>query len=1305
MSYRAARLSIRSLHRRFPWGQGALSRGAWLCAWLGAALLVGLAGVSLSLTDAALAQTPELVLDLHPAAQERGSEPSDFVTVEDGQGGLQAFFLTREQEVRGAESVGRTGGSDDLWVTDGTAEGTRLVFESLSETLSVGPQNLFAGPSDWVFFSAPSPGFGLEPWVSDGTAQGTRRLGDLCPGSCSSSPRGVAILGDEVLFSADAPDGRLALWLTDGTAGGLRPLELGPIRSFALEDAVVVLDRVFLITRSPSNVATQGWLHQLWVTDGTAAGTFALGGALPTVQAGGRLLGLEGLRDHVLFLTVTGGRTRQLWTSDGTVAGTEAVPAELSVGPAGDPLDPIVTANLGPWIVFMLPATNPEGQSDCEVWFSDGTAAGTLRQARLRGADGEPPPDGEFVRCPSRLARADIVLANFPTGFAIPPSQIQAFFVFGSASTSWSLWTTDSSDGVVKVKELGTAATGASLATSITSWRGRMYFYSHRSVTGGVADTPGLWITNGTPEGTSEIQPFASTGSERYLPEQGIGDFGNRLLLQGWDEASGRELWISDGSPEGTEPLANLVGRESVSSFPAGLARLGSAASSGDAVVFVATHPADGAEEESRRSLWASDGTTAGTRVQLLGPQQSTPASLGDPVLTSAGLFLRRADSTADDSLLFSSDLETFITVAEFPIIEDPVAFGDLACFAAHDPALGVEPWCSDGSLDGTVSLGDLAPGLASPPFGGSDSAVPLSSRPDAFVVAGDHLYFRTAPYLEDGDQLVPSALWRSDGTAAGTQRVWSSAGVGQQGPILPIRDGLGRELLMTLGEDVYFLAEDLQPALWRLRGGVTPELVAPLGAPGAQIQTVASAEFRGRLVFFLEEDFGASLWSVDDGPAAAGEGARLLSTFERINSPRDGLDPQLVAVGNDLYFSADEGDGAGLELWRTDGTVFGTRRVTDLAPGVSDAYPQRFAAIGSRLFFSATDGVHGVEPWVTDGTVEGTRLLADLEPGPAGSFPAEPTRLGDDLLFSAWTSTTGRELHRLDASDLISRTCTPGDQRFCLRDGRFEVLVDWVDPRTLETGRGTGTPYLGVGADGGTSDDTALVWFFRDDNRELAVKILDGRSINGHHWLFYGALSDVAYWLSAVDLETGIARTWINPAREICGDGDNVAFPQAADGLADLSLVGRIPAEKGRGVDAEASLVALQEPSISEGTSVGAPCDDPEELCLQDGRFRLRVDWRDQRRPGREGQGTAIPDPNPDNQRSGAFWFFREGNLELLVKVLDARTIDGHFWVFYGNLTDVEFDLHVTDIVSGLSKTYTNPGGNLCGAADTAFF
>lgn len=91
--------------------------------------------------------------------------------------------------------------------------------------------------------------------------------------------------------------------------------------------------------------------------------------------------------------------------------------------------------------------------------------------------------------------------------------------------------------------------------------------------------------------------------------------------------------------------------------------------------------------------------------------------------------------------------------------------------------------------------------------------------------------------------------------------------------------------------------------------------------------------------------------------------------------------------------------------------------------------------------------------------------------------------------------------------------------------------------------------------------------------------------------------------------------------------------------------------------------------------------------LCLNQSRFRVRVNWRTPQ--GQTGTGQAIPYTTD----SGFFWFFNNTNLEMMIKVLNACVAPWNkFWVFHAATTNVEYTLTVTDTVTGAVKTYYNP-------------
>jgi hypothetical protein len=91
--------------------------------------------------------------------------------------------------------------------------------------------------------------------------------------------------------------------------------------------------------------------------------------------------------------------------------------------------------------------------------------------------------------------------------------------------------------------------------------------------------------------------------------------------------------------------------------------------------------------------------------------------------------------------------------------------------------------------------------------------------------------------------------------------------------------------------------------------------------------------------------------------------------------------------------------------------------------------------------------------------------------------------------------------------------------------------------------------------------------------------------------------------------------------------------------------------------------------------------------LCLSGGRFRVQASYATTAGSG-QATGVAL------TSDTGYFWFFNSSNVEVVVKVLDGRGVNGKFWVFAGGLTDVDTLITVTDTQTGAVRTYRNPAG-----------
>ena len=102
----------------------------------------------------------------------------------------------------------------------------------------------------------------------------------------------------------------------------------------------------------------------------------------------------------------------------------------------------------------------------------------------------------------------------------------------------------------------------------------------------------------------------------------------------------------------------------------------------------------------------------------------------------------------------------------------------------------------------------------------------------------------------------------------------------------------------------------------------------------------------------------------------------------------------------------------------------------------------------------------------------------------------------------------------------------------------------------------------------------------------------------------------------------------------------------------------------------------------------------DNQTLCLEEGRFEVRVDWSDlsgnpKTLPGNplSGMGHA----RTVNDSTGTFWLFTDQQHEMMVKVLDGCALNARYWVFAVAATNVEYTLTVTDSETSQVRQYFN--------------
>ncbi|MFO0585731.1 MAG: ELWxxDGT repeat protein [Anaeromyxobacter sp.] len=288
---------------------------------------------------------------------------SRIVDLAPGGGGSNPFALRPIGQGLAGFCANAPDGTTSPYVTDGTAGGTvRLTATGTAACEEI------AVVGSRIFFAAVDVDHGQEPWVSDGTVAGTHLLADLAPGVASSFPQGFVPCGSVVCFAAYDVDHGYELWTTDGTAAGTHRIEIEAGSNGSSLFGLTPLNALVVFVANDADHGTDVHGSELWVTDGTAAGTKLLKDITP--GAGGTDLGqLTAVGGRIFFSAASADLDYELWSTDGTPEGTKRV---KNLNPTG-PSYPFRLTPLGDEVFFSA----SDGINGEQLWVSDGTEAGT----------------------------------------------------------------------------------------------------------------------------------------------------------------------------------------------------------------------------------------------------------------------------------------------------------------------------------------------------------------------------------------------------------------------------------------------------------------------------------------------------------------------------------------------------------------------------------------------------------------------------------------------------------------------------------------------------------------------------------------------------------------------------------------------------------------------------------------------------------------------------------------------------------------------------------------------------------------
>jgi ELWxxDGT repeat protein len=843
------------------------------------------------------AQTPYLVKDINTTFSNstKSSSPAEFAAF-----GSRIFFIATT-DAAGTE----------LWSTDGTSAGTSMVADIIPGSGSSNPNSLHVVNGS-LLFNARDVNHGIELWTTDGTAAGTHLLTDINPGPTSSQPVSAVVYKNRMLFSADDGTNGRELWTTDGTAGGTKLLkDISPgIGSGNPGQFVTLGDRVYFFAGGG-----------LWKTDGTESGT------VKAASFSGRNLAVSG--SQLFFEGLTAATGTELWVSDGSNSGTHIV-TDIFPGTKGA-LDSNYSAlGLTPFRNGVLFPAN-DGVHGREMWFSDGTEAGT-RMVR----DLVPGPTGMWDSSYAYI-----------TAFGN-----RAYFVARDAGNGEEVWSTDGTDaGTALFADINPGA-GSSVPSDFTVADGKFYFVAGSPNTGRL-----LWVTDGTAGGPQAVSTSFAVASN--VSGRSLWPVGGKVYFAGATLLNGNEPWVSDGTADGSHLIANLATDRAPSADPSMLT------AAGNLLFFIATEGTTSPLAGSGPlALWRTDGTDAGT-VKLLDNRQYIYeiAPTGGPLVfvrvQGDNRFLwMMNDGTitgtkpADDFMRRFGQLQFS---ALFP-------FGD-TLFVAVGEIFETSLWKTTPTPDGTaVRLGPTNPGRLID-FAGKY----------AFYADSPHNNFRDGLWFTDGTPpgtyaVIPDlgdteegegplinasgtlfflktlrngnlTLWKSDGTADGTTPVKAFAAT---------RTFLTQ--IKAAGHNVFIIADG---SLWSSDGTADGTIELTKITPFSSNERDDLRAAGNRIVYVNNPSSSTyELWGSDGTKA----GTKLLKS----------LGPNytaLTTIDGVVYFAGLD-DAHGTEVWTTDGTIEGTKLLIDVNPGPASSNAFGFTKVGNLIYFTAYTDATGGELW-----------------------------------------------------------------------------------------------------------------------------------------------------------------------------------------------------------------------------------------------------------------------------------------------------------------------------------------------------
>lgn len=851
----------------------------------------------------------------------------------------------------------------EIWRTDGTESGTEIAFEIMPGVHSSEPHAMVVYEGE-LYFSGWTREHGLELHRTDGTQGGTYLVEDLIPGPESSGPRGLTVQDDTLWYFARVK----------GQREELRAMRKVPRAGFSISDDLCE----FGTSRTVRALEPNPLAHFQWTLSGA------------TIESG------QGTRNLNFSVDTSSEVEVHLTTSTerGSTVSTVNIPVVIDPPPQPEVIigDNVVCQN-GTQITYYVNAVSETARYEWSV----------PPDACIVAGQGTPSILIDFGQAEGAIS----VFAFNDCGASPTATLPVSFYSQNMPSNAGPDQNVCDSQTLL---EANTVAPGSGSWSILNGIAGTIHEPNnpHSLFSGLQGETYELewFVNNGPCESTSstvQINLLAEPELANAGPDQSICELSTSLsanmppLTQGrWEIISGNGGHISQLSdPHATfsglageeytlrwtlwgAPCPNTTDEVHISLGHLVFANAGSdqCALLGESVELRASgvpgrwsvvsgpdlSAGQFSDRNSPNSSFLPMGGPGRYELQWVTLSGQCPADWDDVSISVVTSVLTEEIALEEPF----DDLERDIG----PYSVDPLhSSNGLAFFTAKGHLAGRELWESDGTLEGTRIVSDHIPGIEG-----------LSAE---HIISHNLLHFfdvthnnRTHLLCYDSQNRITHlaqqdtngvsmalpladgvlftfnrnlrALWKSDGTLAGTTQIMTFH-VASTAIYKPVAIGNN--------QSGSFFAYDR--SLWKTDGTQEGTVeIHDLDGYYSQVEP-----YNGKLGDILFFTGGGGLWRTDGSTDG---------TFRLGTGRPEGVG---IVFENMLFFPSSSYEPNGSELWRTDGTTLGTTLVVDLYPGAISSTPILLGRVDGKIIFSL---MNRRGTWVSDGTFSGTEKISE---------------------------------------------------------------------------------------------------------------------------------------------------------------------------------------------------------------------------------------------------------------------------------------------------------------------------------------